>query len=42
MTKRIFRSILAVALTVLAAALVLILGGLYTHFTNVQFAQLRE
>ena len=42
MTKRIFRSILAVALTVLAAALMLILSGLYTHFTNVQFSQLRE
>ena len=42
MTKRIFRAILTVALSVLAAALVMILGALYTHFTNVQFAQLRE
>lgn len=42
MTKRIFRSIILVALIVLLAALVLIMGALYTHFSNVQFAQLRE
>lgn len=42
MTKRIFRSIILAALTVLMAALALILGALYTHFTNVQMAQLRE
>lgn len=41
MTKRIFRSIVAAALTVLLAALGLILGVLYSHFTNVQFQQLR-
>ncbi len=41
MTKRIFRSIVAAAMTVLLAAMVLILGVLYSHFTNVQFAQLR-
>lgn len=42
MTKRIFHAIVLVALTVLAAALVLILGALYTHFANTQMAQLRE
>ncbi len=42
MTKRIFRAILTVALGVLAAALVMILGALYSHFANAQFAQLRE
>ena len=41
MTKRIFRSIFAVALTVLLATLLLILGAVYSHFTSVQFAQLR-
>ncbi len=41
MTKRIFRSILAVALTVLLAALVLILSAVNSHFANIQFAQLR-
>ena len=41
MTKRIFRSIVAAALTVLLAAMGLILGVLYSHFTNVQFQQLR-
>ncbi len=42
MTKRIFRSILLVALTVLAAVLLLSTGALYTHFTRIQFDQLRE
>ncbi len=42
MTKRIFRSIILVTLTVLTAALILSMGALYTHFTNVQYAQLRE
>lgn len=42
MTKRIFHAIVMAALTVLLAALVLILGALYTHFANVQMAQLRE
>ena len=41
MTKRIFRSIFTVALTVLLATLVLILGAVYSQFTDVQFAQLR-
>ena len=41
MTKRIFRSIFAVALTVLLAALVLILNVVNSHFTSIQFAQLR-
>ena len=41
MTKRIFRSIVAAALIVLLAAMALILGMLYTNFTNVQFQQLR-
>ncbi|MBQ3194549.1 MAG: PAS domain-containing sensor histidine kinase [Oscillospiraceae bacterium] len=41
MTKRIFRSIFAVALTVLVATMGLILGAVYTHFTSIQFAQLR-
>ena len=41
MTKRIFHSIFLVAVAVLLAALVLILGALYTYFANVQFAQLR-
>ncbi len=41
MTKRIFRSIFAVALTVLLAALVLILGAVHSHFADIQFAQLR-
>ncbi len=42
MTKRIFRSIILVALTVLTAALLLSTGALYTHFTRIQFNQLRE
>jgi len=41
MTKRIFRSIFAVALTVLLAASVLILSAFNSHFTEVQFTQLR-
>ena len=41
MTKRIFHSIFLVAVAVLLAALVLILGALYTYFAYVQFAQLR-
>ena len=41
MTKRIFRSIFAVALTVLLAALLLILSVVNSHFAQVQFAQLR-
>ena len=41
MTKRIFRSIFLAALSVLLAALVLVMGALYAYFTDVQFAQLR-
>lgn len=41
MTKRIFRSICIVAITVFLAALVLILGVLYDHFSTVQANQLR-
>ena len=41
MTKRIFRSIFAVALTVLLVVIGLILGVLHSYFTEVQFAQLR-
>ena len=41
MIKRIFRSIFAVALTVLLAATMLIMGAVYSYFTDVQFAQLR-
>ena len=40
MTKRIYRAILVVAMTVLLASLVLITGVLYSHFLNVQFSQL--
>ncbi len=42
MTKRIFRAIILVALTVLAAALLLSTAAMYTYFTRVQFNQLRE
>ena len=41
MTKRIFRAIFAVALTVLLATLTFIMGAVNSHFTNIQFAQLR-
>ena len=41
MTKRIFRSIFLVALVTLLGALVLIMGAVYSHFTSVQFSQLR-
>lgn len=41
MTKRIFRSICLVALAVLLAALVLIMGVLYDYFSEVQQEQLR-
>ena len=41
MTKRIFRSISAVSLIVLLAALVLILGFLYSYFSQAQQEQLR-
>jgi len=41
MTKRIFRSIVFAALAVLLAAVTLIMGVVYSYFTNVQFSQLR-
>lgn len=41
MTKRIFRSICIVSLTVLLAALVLIMGALYDYFSRTQQNQLR-
>ena len=41
MTKRIFRSIFAVALTVLLAALAFIMNAVNSHFADGQFAQLR-
>ena len=41
MTKRIFRSICAVALAVFLAALALIMGVLYSYFSQVQHDQLR-
>ena len=41
MTKRIFRSIFTAALTVLLAAMVLIIGAVYDYLTEVQFEQLR-
>ena len=41
MTKRIFRSIFAVALTVLLSASLLILGAVHSYFSEVQFDQLR-
>lgn len=40
MTKRIFRSICLVAITVFAASVALILGVLYEYFSNVQQSQL--
>ena len=36
MTKRVFRSIFLASLAVLLAAVVLILGALYTYFSDVQ------
>lgn len=41
MTKRIFRSICLVAVTVFLASLVLIMGVLYEYFSNVEQAQLK-
>ena len=41
MTKRIFRSLFLVALTVLLAALTLNMWAVYSYFTDVQFDQLR-
>lgn len=41
MTKRIFRSICLVALTVFLASVILIMGVLYEHFSNVEQEQLK-
>ena len=41
MTKRIFRSIVFAVLTVLLAAVALIIGVVYSYFTQTQFSQLR-
>ena len=41
MTKRIFQSIVFAVLVVLLAAAVLIMGVVYSHFTQVQLSQLR-
>ena len=41
MTKRIFRSMFAVALTVLLCALVLVMWAVHSYFTGVQLNQLR-
>ncbi|MBQ8835443.1 MAG: PAS domain-containing sensor histidine kinase [Oscillospiraceae bacterium] len=41
MTKRIYRSIVLVALTVLLASILLIMGAVHSYFTGVQFDQLR-
>ena len=41
MTKRIFRSIFLVAVMVLVAAVTLIMSAMNSHFTAVQFSQLR-
>lgn len=41
MTKRIFRSICLVALTVFLASVILIMGVLYSYFSDVQHAQLK-
>ncbi len=42
MTRRIFRSIILVALAVLLASMALCMGVLYTYFTDIQFDRLRE
>lgn len=42
MTKKIFKSIMVVAGAVLIASLVIIMGGLYHYFSNVQMKQLED
>ena len=42
MTKKIFRSTVAVGLAVLLASLVIIMGALYGYFGHVQEQQLRD
>ena len=42
MTSKIFKSIILVAITVLAASLVIITGLLYQYFTTVQANQLKD
>ena len=41
MTKKIFRSIFAVALTVFLACLIIIMGALYEYFSSTQMNQLK-
>ena len=41
MTKKIFRSIFAVALTVFLACLIIIMGALYEYFSYTQMNQLK-
>ena len=40
MTKRIFRSICLVAITMFAASVALVLGVLYEYFSDIQQSQL--
>ena len=42
MTKKIFRSTVAVGLAVLAASLVIIMGALYSYFGKLQEQQLKR
>lgn len=42
MTKKIFRSIFTVAISVLVVCLVLIIGALYGYFNNIQEEQIKE
>ena len=42
MTKKIFRSTVAVGLAVLAASLVIIMGALYSYFGKLQEQQLKD
>ena len=42
MTKKIFKSIMVVAGAVLIASLVIIMGCLYSYFSNVQGKQLED
>ncbi len=42
MTKRIFRSIFLVTISVFLASIVLFMGVLYEYFSNVQRNQLRD
>ena len=41
MTKRIFRTVFIVAISVLLASVILFIGVLYDYFTGVQYRQLK-